>query len=452
MIVAAALAIGSTGAFFSDTEISSGNTFTAGAIDLKIDNHSYYNGVLNEGTTWELNDLTIEKFFDFLDLKPGDYGEDTISIHVDTNDAFLCAEVTLTSNDENGCNEPEGDQDETCDTPGADHGELADNVNFIWWADDGDNVLENDENVISETGPIGALNLDEAYPIALADSDENIWTEEGGPVPGEETLYIGKAWCFGNLSIAPLIQDGLGDKINPSLDNNNNQVAGETADGGYLCDGSGLNNSTQTDSLTADVSFSAVQARHNDDFQCAEPEQPPVACEAVQTFADEAVFSDQGLRKNGTAVTADRSNTSYALGAPQSLGTPYDSPVTPNSFFALGFPLQGNTAEIILSFNDNFVIDGPGVDLKLWEVTGGTVYPDERVDVYVGDTAVGPWTQVGNDVTRDAEIDIDILAPAVNQARYVRIVDASNLALFEATADGYDLDAVQALNCIQREN
>ena len=35
------LIIGATGAFFSDTETSTGNTFAAGAIDLKIDNTSY---------------------------------------------------------------------------------------------------------------------------------------------------------------------------------------------------------------------------------------------------------------------------------------------------------------------------------------------------------------------------------------------------------------------------
>ena len=51
LFVGSALALGGTGAFFSDTELSSGNTFTAGAIDLKVDNESYYNGLLNPGTT-----------------------------------------------------------------------------------------------------------------------------------------------------------------------------------------------------------------------------------------------------------------------------------------------------------------------------------------------------------------------------------------------------------------
>jgi len=435
------VALGGTGAFFSDTEVSAGNTFAAGAIDLKIDNTSYYNGVFNDETSWELVDLTIEKFFNFLDLKPGDFGEDTISIHVDTNDSYICAEVNLTSNNDNGWTEPEALVDQT---DGAGQGELAQNVNFIWWADDGDNVLEVGEDVISQ-GPIGNLTLNQPITVPLADSENNIWNGTSGPVSGNETVYIGKAWCFGSLSVSPVVQDDFGQVGVPGDPSSNGpDIRGE----GFTCDGASLANETQTDSLTADVTFSATQARHNPDFLCI-PEAPPVACEVVETYADEVVFDDQGLRKNGTPVTADRSNTSYALGSPQSLGTPYDNPVTPNSFFALGFPLQGNTAEIILSFNDNFVVDGPGNDLKLWEVTGGTSYPDERVDVYVGDAVGGPWTLVGDDVTRDAEIDL--AASLIDQARYVRIVDASNLALFEATADGYDLDAVQALNCIQRE-
>jgi hypothetical protein len=205
-------------------------------------------------------------------LKPGDYGEDTISLHVDTNDAYLCANVTLTSNDDNGINEPEGGDGDTTDGLGA--GELAQNVNFMWWADDGDNVLETGENIIS-TGPIGALTLNEPYPFALADSDQNIWTGTGGPIKGNETLYIGKAWCFGSISASPLTDDdSVGN--NPSQDNNGNTVAGEPIDGGYLCNGSQLNNITQTDSLTANVSFSAIQSRNNTGFQCDDGHCPIV--------------------------------------------------------------------------------------------------------------------------------------------------------------------------------
>jgi len=263
-----ALALGTTGAFFSDKETSTGNTFSAGAIDLKIDNHSYYNGVLNPDTTWELSDLTIQKFFNFLDLKPGDFGEDTISLHVNNNVSYLCANVTLTSNEENGINNPEAKDGDVTDGPG--QGELAQNVNFIWWADDGDNVLEQGERVIS-SGPLGALTLGVPFNVTLADSVSNIWTGAGGPAPGDQTLYLGKAWCFGTITPAPLSQSSNGSRATttPAQDGDGNGIAGQPADGGYLCNGAALNNTTQTDSLTADVSFDAVQSRNNTSFTCA---------------------------------------------------------------------------------------------------------------------------------------------------------------------------------------
>src|SRR3989338_10119894 len=99
-----------TQAFFSDTEVSANNTFTAGELDLKVDNTCYYNGLAckpvlgpddtllgystwspTEGRggdpngdrctcTWGLKDLGEgDLFFDFNDLKPDDESEDTIS-------------------------------------------------------------------------------------------------------------------------------------------------------------------------------------------------------------------------------------------------------------------------------------------------------------------------------------------------------------------------------------
>ncbi|MCH7598046.1 hypothetical protein IID27_03365, partial [Patescibacteria group bacterium] len=114
IVFAGAIIAGATGAFFSDTETSTGNTFTAGAIDLGIDNTSYYNGVAHDGTTWSMTfdlDESGELFFNFSDIKPGDYGEDTISIHINNNEAWLCADVTLVSDNDNTCTEPENDVD-----------------------------------------------------------------------------------------------------------------------------------------------------------------------------------------------------------------------------------------------------------------------------------------------------------------------------------------------------
>ncbi len=446
IVVGGALTFGATKAFFSDVETSVANVFTAGAIDLLIDNESYYNGVFSEVTSWTKRNLTIEKFFNFDDVKPGDYGEDTISIHVDTNDAYMCADITLTSNNDNGCTEPESLVDGTCGNPGVGEGELAMLTNFIWWADDGDNVLEDDEMVISGPAAIGNLSLNEPYPITLADSQSNIWNEGnvGGPVTGATAYYIGKAWCFGDITPMPLPQDGFGDAINPAGDNNGNTIAGEPADGGFQCAGAHLGNESQTDSLTADVSFHAVQARHNENFMC---QKVDLTCTPEQTYATKVVDYSQGVRKNGTTIDLDRSNPAFALGAPQSSGAAFDNPVVSSSFFSLGFNPDVNEVEggwIIVEFGDGYIVDGPGNDLRAWEVTGGTSYPVEKVKIEVSQDGTN-WYLVASSIDRDAEADL--ASSGLSWAKYVRLTDVSPRAPFEALADGYDLDAFSALNC-----
>ncbi len=124
--VTAFLVIGATRAFFSDTETSVGNRFQAGAVDLRIDSTAHYNGmvcILNDQTQevgdywWQpevgyqpglaqypvagtsctgsfaWTDLAQEKFFDLADIKPGDMGENTISMHVYNNDAWACMDL-----------------------------------------------------------------------------------------------------------------------------------------------------------------------------------------------------------------------------------------------------------------------------------------------------------------------------------------------------------------------
>jgi len=259
--IVGAVVIGGTTAIFSDTEVSTGNTFTAGAIDLQIDNESYYNGEFNQETSWIQKDLVEgDWFFHFEDLKPGDWGEDTISLHVNNNDSYLCADVTLTSNQDNGSTEPELNDE---DPYTAGEGELADNVHFIWWADDGDNVLESDEELLP-AGTLGALGIGQTATVPLADANGNIWPEdEDGPLPGDSTRYIGKAWCFGALDVnaSTYAQDSdSGPDVRP-----------------IVCDGSQEDNSTQTDSMTADISFRAVQSRHNEQFVCKPETQPTTA-------------------------------------------------------------------------------------------------------------------------------------------------------------------------------
>jgi len=125
VLAVAAIAGYGTYSFFSDTEKSSGNTFTAGNIDLKVDSQAHYAGLVcklvdsvtyhwvQDGTqtvtrpdllnqpcsgSWAQTDLgPTNKFFSYADVKPGDPGENTISLHT-TNDAWMCANMKVTSN------------------------------------------------------------------------------------------------------------------------------------------------------------------------------------------------------------------------------------------------------------------------------------------------------------------------------------------------------------------
>lgn len=285
----AAIATGATGAFFSDTETSTGNTFAAGAIDLKIDNDSYYNGNrctdvdqnpndevhdfqwvgpnafpipgTDCDTSFPLSDLGNGLlFFNFTDLKPDDEGEDTISIHVQ-NDAWACMDLTLTSDDDVSTTEPEGQVDAQENPLDAWDGELADALQFFWWADDGDNVYEVGEQDLS--GGIKTLTdlatTTGAFSITLADSAGNAWGNPAGtPLPANQTVYIAKAWCFGTLTT-------------PGLPNNAS-TGPQVRPGSVLCDGTALGNQTQTDKAQLTLMFRAEQARHNEDFRCEPPE------------------------------------------------------------------------------------------------------------------------------------------------------------------------------------
>ncbi|OGM64681.1 hypothetical protein A2961_01365 [Candidatus Woesebacteria bacterium RIFCSPLOWO2_01_FULL_39_21] len=252
--VVATAALGLSRSFFSDTETSSANTFEAGAIDLKIDNTSYLNGALNQGTTWTSSDLTNQLFFNFTDIKPDNEGEDTISLIVNTNDAWVCSDITLTKNDDNNSTEPElGDGDIQDDPENNFDGELAQNINMVFWIDDGDNVLELTESAskILAQGPASDV-LNSSW--ALADSLGNkLGLPIGNPAAGNTTYHIGKAWCFGNLTLTP-VADGA--------------VQNPTLDSGVSCDGTQLNNITQTDLINADIKFTAEQHRNNPEFQC----------------------------------------------------------------------------------------------------------------------------------------------------------------------------------------
>jgi len=229
--IIATIAIGGTIAYFSDTEISTDNTFIAGKLDLLVDSDCTYNGEVQEFCTWNEKNLEGDLFFNFDDVKPGDWGEDTVSLHIVDNDAWACATLGPLTNNDNDCNDPEDRVDGTCGNPGIGEGELGDNLYFTIWADyDCNNILDGEEFPLTE----GSANGDPWNGVTwvIADSTGNVFNPAGGPLVGDATYCLGMAWS---------VPSDVGNVI-------------------------------QSDSLSGDISFYVEQARNNPDFICGENE------------------------------------------------------------------------------------------------------------------------------------------------------------------------------------
>jgi len=404
------------GAWYAYKQTS--NAFAAEGLDLVIDNTSYYNGAISPTTTWEFSDLDDGNgpslgqylFFNFSDVKPGDFGEDTIGLQVLGSDYYACVDLSLTSDDDTSSNEPELATGDLPDNPlDLFDGELGEAINFLFWIDDGDNVFEDNETILEEGN--AKTVLDSQW--TLADSNSNIFSGASDPLLAGSNYYIGKAWCFGTLAQTPLVQDNSSTERTPI----------DSEGPGVTCSGEAEPNQTQTDSLTADIEFLSVQAEDNPDYSCGD-------CSISGTFgADSSVEYIQGLKKNGSPVDPARTNPSTALGTPEgtnAIGT----------FVSLGFG-----GSLTLKFN-SAVVNVPGNDIAIHEVTNG-IYPLEIAKVEVSQNGSSWQTFVApasNQPTPVSNFDLDELG--LSWIKYIRLTDTSNPGLHNATADGFDVDGI----------
>lgn len=173
---------------------------------------------------WELKDLEPGDFvWKFDDVKPGDYGQNVISYHVYSNNAWACTYLDKTDL-ENVIVDPEAAAGDVSDPLG----ELSQYLRFYVWHDDGDGIFETGETLIVDN----TLNNISSWPLA----------EPPTPLIASNTKYIGIYWCFGGMTVTP--------------------------DVGFSCNGAGNQNDSQTDIVDLTLEFYAEQERNNPNFSC----------------------------------------------------------------------------------------------------------------------------------------------------------------------------------------
>jgi len=185
------------------------------------------------GTLFPETDIEDEKFFNFEDVKAGDYGRNVISFHVYDNDAWACLLIHDQDDQENELIDPEAEAgDET-----ENEGELSKYLDVFAWRDDNNNGIYEPP---SETA-IAEGTLDSLESINLYDS-----LADEGVLVACEIKFVGLAWCAGELNVE--------------------------ADGEISCDGSSMLDDAQTDTFEASLTAYAEQIRNNPDFDCSEVE------------------------------------------------------------------------------------------------------------------------------------------------------------------------------------
>jgi len=192
--VAVIIALVTTGTFalFSDTETSEVNQFTAGIIDLEVD--------CDGDTIFAATDDPLPKIFEYLpasDIKPGDSGEVTLSLHLkdDSNDADLWMQLTSLV-DDGGLN-PESED--------AGDDVISDAIEVLIWldegttagwqgtgtdTDEGDNEYDTGEEILFGTVAAGGGTL---YSLSTTNSGKLTVMDDAVACT---TYYVGWSWIL----------------------------------------------------------------------------------------------------------------------------------------------------------------------------------------------------------------------------------------------------------------
>lgn len=202
--VAVVIALVTTGTFalFSDTETSSPNTFTAGIIDLEVDAED------EGGVIFTAQDDPLPEIFRELytgDIKPGDSGEVTISLHLkaDSNDADLWMQILNLTPDGGILSEPECKAEggtwnnttkECLDATSVDD-DICAEIEVLLWLDmddtspavPGDNIYQDGETILYGSVAAGGETLNDLFNL------QDPLTVKDGAVACT-IYYVGWSW------------------------------------------------------------------------------------------------------------------------------------------------------------------------------------------------------------------------------------------------------------------
>ena len=236
----AAVVVGGTGAYFSDTETSQNNVFTAGSVSLALNEYNWeWLGTVADGEALPDNYFVYHSnsgdedngpYIEMNDLKPGDNGLITAELENGANDAFICAKIT--------------DFEE--DDPFKDH------LKFRTGTGPGGSFAD-----ITSAVPTGVW----FSPTAPAANMPAL------PMPANATGTVALEYCFGDF----VQGTAFGTANNGSCEVNT--------------DGSIDWNVMQNQSLSVSIEYYAVQQRNNEDFTCLGMNEINVVQSSGQNFS-----------------------------------------------------------------------------------------------------------------------------------------------------------------------
>ena len=192
------------------------------------------------------------------------------------------------------------------------------------------------------------------------------------------------------------------------------------------------------------VQFSVYDNNHADNsgslaveiFECPKPVEPePEICSAEDTAGKLISFTDEPKTNDGDPVADNRRDpNSVTLTTDQRNFYGKEPKVTPVKFFSLG--IEG---EAIFEFENKVVVDQPGDDIAIWEITWGDTddQSDEKVIVSVSQDN-NTYVEVET-LTGDGKIDIS--GTGLDFVKYIKLKDDSR-GIQGGNGDGYDLDYI----------